>query len=239
MLLTQILNSILIGSLFFDMLERRYPTEFKNALIQTSMNLIFIYSKLQIHLIKINKKIYDFIESNSTLLKIKNEFDAIMNLKNTGVSMTEFFKDGKVAGGDLEFDFAVNSWFDNDKKCFNKQIIHNINKLNTMTECSECSDIKFILVEVAVGENIYKVDLKTDTFNYYIVGNEFNRLFFIYYLKHHRRYQNINFDNKMSLKIIDNNINELKVDFTDKNEYILLEKNGYKLEITSSYSDIK
>lgn len=235
MLLTQILNSILIGSLFFDMLERRYPTEFKNALIQTSMNLIFIYSKLQIHLIKINKKIYDFIESNSTLLKIKNEFDAIMKSRNNGVSMTEFFKDGKVAGGDLEIDFAIHSWFDNDKKCFNKQIIHNINKLITMTECSECSDIKFILVELIIGENKYKIDLKTDNFNYYIVGNEFNKQFFIFYLKHHLKViENINSDTQMTLKIIDNNINELKIDFTDKNEYILLEKNGYKLEITSS-----
>ena len=45
-----------------------------------------------------------------------------MNSKNTGVSMTEYFKDGKKAGGGLEFDFAVHSWFDNDKKCFNKQI---------------------------------------------------------------------------------------------------------------------
>ncbi len=231
MLLTQILNSILIGSLFFDMLERRCPTEFKNALIQTSMNLIFIYSKLQIHLIKINKKINDFIESNSTLLKIKNEFDAIMKSRNNGVMMTEFFKDGKTVKDQTNIDFAINSWFDNDKNIVNKQIVYNLNK---QISIPECSDIKFILVEVAVGENIYKVDLKTDTFNYYIVGNEFNRLFFIYYLKHHRKYQNINFDIKMSLKIIDNNINELKVDFTDKNEYILLEKNGYKLKITSS-----
>ena len=233
MLLTQILNSILIGSLFFDMLERRYPTEFKNTLIQTSMNLIFIYSKLQIHLIKINKKIYDFIESNSTLLKIKNEFDAIMKSRNNGVMMTEFFKDGKIVNDETNnIDFAINSWFDNDKNIVNKQIVYNLNKLISI---SECSDIKFILVELIIGENKYKIDLKTDNFNYYIVGNEFNKQFFIFYLKHHLKViENINSYTQMSLKIIDNNINELKFDFTDKNEYILLEKNGYKSKITAS-----
>ena len=232
MLLTQILNSILIGSLFFDMLERRYPTEFKNTLIQTSMNLIFIYSKLQIHLIKINKKIYDFIESNSTLLKIKNEFDAIMKSRNNGVMMTEFFKDGKIVNDETNnVDFAINSWFDNDKNIINKQIVFN---LNNPISVPECSDMKFILVELIIGENKYKIDLKTDNFNYYIVDNEFNKQFFIFYLKHHLKViENINSDTQMSLKIIDNNINELKIDFTDRNEYILLEKNGYKLEITN------
>ena len=232
MLLTQILNSILIGSLFFDMLERRYPTEFKNTLIQTSMNLIFIYSKLQIHLIKINKKIYDFIESNSTLLKIKNEFDAIMKSRNNGVMMTEFFKDGKIVNDETNnIDFAINSWFDNDKNIINKQIVFN---LNNPISVPECSDMKFILVELIIGENKYKIDLKTDNFNYYIVDNEFNKQFFIFYLKHHLKViENINSDTQMTLKIIDNNINELKIDFTDRNEYILLEKNGYKLEITN------
>ena len=233
MLLTQILNSILIGSLFFDMLERRYPTEFKNTLIQTSMNLIFIYSKLQIYLIKINKKIYNFIESNSTLLKIKNEFDLIMKSKNNSVMMTEFFKDGKIVNDETNnIDFAINSWFDNNKNIINKQIVYNLNKLISIPECS---DIKFILVELIIGENKYKIDLKTDNFNYYIVGNEFNKQFFIFYLKHHLKViENINSYTQMSLKIIDNNINELKFDFTDKNEYILLEKNGYKSEITSN-----
>ena len=33
----------------------------------------------------------------------------------------------------------------------------------------------------------------------------------------------------ISIKIIDSNINIVEFDFTDKNERILLEKNGYKL----------
>ena len=43
-------------------------------------------------------------------------------------------------------------------------------------------------------------------------------------------------EDKFSLKIIDHDVNTITVDFTDKNESLTLEKNGYKLSITN-YSD--
>ena len=36
-------------------------------------------------------------------------------------------------------------------------------------------------------------------------------------------------DDKFNLKIIDHDVNTVELDFTDKNESILLEKSGYKL----------
>jgi hypothetical protein len=63
-----------------------------------------------------------------------------------------------------------------------------------------------------------------------VVGNSFNKQFFVYYLKQILKIsEEINDDDKFSLKVIDNDVNTVELDFTDKNESILLEKNGYKL----------
>jgi hypothetical protein len=96
---------------------------------------------------------------------------------------------------------------------------------------SEVSDIKFLLIELKVGENnSHKIDLKTDEFNFYMVGNSFNKQFFIYYLKQIvKSSQEIKDDDKISIKFIDHDVNTFELDFTDQNERILLEKPGYKL----------
>jgi hypothetical protein len=82
-----------------------------------------------------------------------------------------------------------------------------------------------------IGENKYKIDLKTDTYNFYLVGNEFKEKFFIYYLQQHLKInQLIDYTHdKLTLKILDHNVNALTIEFTDKLESIVLEKNGYKI----------
>ena len=86
-------------------------------------------------------------------------------------------------------------------------------------------------MEFKIGDNEpYKVDLKTDKFNYYLVGNKFTKQFFIFYLKNYLEIKEIK-DDKVNLKIIDHDINTFEIDFTDKNESIVLEKNGYQLSI--------
>jgi hypothetical protein len=87
-----------------------------------------------------------------------------------------------------------------------------------------------MLIEFIVGEKSYKIDLKTDTYDYYIVGNTFTKDFFVYYINEHilTKYEQHEND-KYTLKILDQDINMIEIDFTDKNGSILLEKNGYKL----------
>ena len=82
-----------------------------------------------------------------------------------------------------------------------------------------------------IGDNSsYKIDLKTDEFNFYIIGNSFTRQFFVYYLKQILKInEEIKDDVIFSLKIIDHDVNTVELDFIDKNEGILLEKSGYKL----------
>ena len=97
----------------------------------------------------------------------------------------------------------------------------------------EASDIRFMLVELKIGEKTHKIDFKTDDYNYYFVGNKFTKEIFIYYLRVNGYKDLINNDDKYILKIIDHDVNMITVDFTDKNESIVLEKNSYRISITN------
>jgi hypothetical protein len=99
------------------------------------------------------------------------------------------------------------------------------------------SEIKFLLIELHCGENIssttsYKIDLKTPKYNFYIVGNEFTKHFFIYYLKQILKiYKEFDNTTKFFLKIIDNSCNTITLELTNNNESIILEKNKYEIKV--------
>ena len=91
-----------------------------------------------------------------------------------------------------------------------------------------------MLVELKIGDNSFKIDFKTDDYNFYIVGNCFTKNFFLYYLTEILKINEmINDNDKFSFKIIDHDVNTVELEFTDKTDSILLEKNGYKLSITN------
>lgn len=230
-MISHLLKTFLVLSLFVEMLERRFPQQARNVLTNVTFSAIYLYSKLQIKLVKWQINIINFIESNPTLSKIKNELNAIMKHDKRSFRMTEFIKNGERLSIEeaTVCDFALFSWLGDNNKCVNKKIIYDV---NDETMCiSECSDIKFMLVEMRIRENnIYKVDLKTDDYNFYLVDNKFTRQFFIYYLKEYLQINEIiNDSDTISLKIIDHQVNSLEVVFTDKNESLVLEKNGYHI----------
>lgn len=231
-----------IGLLLNDFFDRRCPDGYKiftnqmtNLFVNVSFNCIYYYSKCQIFFINIRNNFNLFIETTPALLKLKNDINSLIKYKPEKVLMYEFIKDGKIT----EFcdfdsvnkpDLMIFSWLDNDKKCVNKKIVYE----NGCTNVAEVSDIKFMLTEIKIGESeSHKIDLKTDKFNYYLVGNKFTKSFFIFYLKQYLEVDNIGSDTQMTLKMIDHDVNKVEIDFTDKNESILLEKNGYKLIITN------
>lgn len=226
-----LLDSILKCILIADVIERRFPNEFRNCIVETSYNLIYLYSKFEMFLSKTNCKLKKIIEENPTLSKLKQDFDLLMRPEKS--LMFEWVKNGQLCdiistdNNDLDFDFILFSWLNDTKKYINKKIIYDKNE---GTSLSEESEIKFILVELKIGDIIHKVDLKTNEFNYYLVGNKFTKHFFTFYLKQYLKItQEIKDDDKITLKIIDHDVNTVELYFTDKNEYILLEKNGYKL----------
>jgi hypothetical protein len=132
----------------------------------------------------------------------------------------------------------IYSWLDDSKNCVNKKLVYDLKE--PLSFC-EVSDIKFLLVELKVGEsNSHKIDLKTDKLNFYMVGNSFTKQFFVYYLKQILKIsEEIKGDDKVNLKFIDHDINTVELDFTDKNENIILEKTGYKLSNLNHADDNK
>lgn len=231
-----LLDSIIKLVLITDVIERRFPDEFRNCIVETSCNLIYLYSNFEIFLSKTKCNLKKIIEENPTLSKIKHDFDLLM--EPVTPPMYKYVKDGQfydIIGSvnttfDFDFDFILFSWLSDSKKYSNKKIIYEKNEKNEIATLTEESDIKFMLVELKVGDTIHKIDLKTSDFNYYLVGNKFTKQFFIFYLKYYLKcIEQIKYDETIKLKIIDHDVNSIELDFTDKNESILIEKNSYKI----------
>jgi hypothetical protein len=242
-MLTTLLRTGILAILLNDYLKRNYPNKYQEMIVSISYNLIYLYSRAQIlyaNLINVlNKK----IEETPNLLKLKNDFDLLIKPKTGIVTMLEYVRNGDPVNiisdkGDDQCDFTIYSWLDDSKTCVNKKLIYD---LKEPLSFSEVSDIKFFLVELKVGENnSNKIDLKTDEFNFYVVGNSFNKQFFVYYLKQIvKSTEEIKDDDKINIKFIDQDVNTIELDFTDKNENIILEKTGYKLSNLNQSDDNK
>jgi hypothetical protein len=236
-MISHLLNSFFIGLLFVDMLERRFPRQLQNFIYSISYSSIYYFGKLQIFFGQVKRNMDTFIENNPSLLKIKQEFDSLLSKPETEQVTTRYvvknhklYKLSDTNGANP--DFIILSWISDDKKCNNKKIIYS--KTDNIL-INDNSDIKFLLIEFKIGDNrTYKIDLKTELYNYYIVGNKFTKDFFIFYVRHYLQFHDdIKDTDKISLKLIDHDVNTINLDFTHKNESILLEKNGYKLSNTN------
>ena len=232
-MLTTLLRTGILAILLNDYLKRNYPDKYQELIVSVSYNLIYLYSKAQILYMNLITVVNKKIEENPNLLKLRNDLDLLLKPKSGIVTMLEYVRNSNLVDitsdkGDNECDFTIYSWLDSTKSCVNKKLLYDSKEPLSF---SEVSDIKFFLVELKFGEkNSHKIELKTDEFNFYVVGNSFNKQFFIYYLKQILKIsEEIKDDDKFNLKILDHNVNTVELDFTDQNESILLEKTGYKL----------
>jgi len=234
-IITNLLRAVFFGYLLNDYLKSRYPKKYEMFIISFSYNLIYVYSKAQIFYMNIVKTVNKKIEETPKLLKLKNDLDLLLNKKNGTVIMIECIKNGILSDNlsTTECDFALYSRLDDSKKCLNKKIVYD---LDESIDVYEVSDIKFLLVELKNGTETYKIDLKTDEYNFYIVGNRFTKQFFQYYLTEILKItEGVD---KFSLHIIDHTVNKVELDFSDENAHILLEKTEYKLSIVNNENHI-
>jgi|Laugresubdmm15sn_1035100.scaffolds.fasta_scaffold20665_2 hypothetical protein len=228
-MLTTLLRTGILAILLNDYLKRNYPDKYQELIVSVSYNLIYLYSRAQILYMNLIKVLNKKIEENPNLLKLRNDLDLLLKPKSGIITMLDYIKNGNsVDKGDDECELMIYSWLNDTKSCVNKKLIYD---LKEPLSFSEASDIKFLLVELRIGDNnSNKIDLKTDEFNFYMIGNSFTKQFFIYYLRQILKIdEEIKDDDKINLKFIDNDVNTIEIDFTDKNESILLEKTGYKL----------
>ena len=239
-MLTTLLRTGILAILLNDYLKRNYPDKYQELIVSISYNLIYLYSKAQILYMNLIRVVNKKIEENPNLLKLRNDLDLLLKPKSGIITMLDYIKNGNSVNitSDTECDFMIYSWLDNTKNCANKKLVYDLKEPLSFTEVS---DVKFLLIELKVGENnSHKIDLKTDEFNFYLVGNSFTKQFFIYYLKQIvKSTEEIKDDDKINLKFIDHDVNTIDLDFTDKNENIILEKTGYKLSNLNISDDNK
>jgi len=223
--------SVLIG-IANDYFTRTYPQEYESFLFSVSYNLIYLFSKCQIIANKTCGKIQVLINKNPHLKKISDivykkniEQNQIYKIDKTGEIVTNY------SGEKFEYDNkCIYILADNEKKsesgCVNMEILQK----HPMLTSYELSNIKFMLLEVKLNDVVYKLDLKTDKYNYYVVGNVLDKRFFIYFLKNYHLYNFTNDEieqiSKLDVKIIDQNVNIKEVEITDST-FITIKKDEY------------
>jgi len=224
-----------------DYLQRNYPTEYNSLLVSISYNGIYYYSKLQILCNKIKNKLNLLIETNPQLKKMlhdiytaKNKQMKIIHFNNGVIHMKKITNDTVKL-----FDDLLDS--DNNKNAL--YILADYENGNTnylVSPRQDCfltyekSNIKFLLVELQLKNLHFKIDLKTETENYYIVSNTLDKVFFLYYMFNYSHnftgqltYQELSSQIEQAcVTIIDSNVNKFVIHLS-KNESITIDKDKY------------
>jgi len=241
-------KTLVLGFLFNDYLKRNYPSKYKEIGVDIIYNTIYLYSYCEMQL----KNGIKYIENNNpeAVKNIRKMFKAIPKALDI-----EFVKDNQIINkhskqqylnseGVLvipEYDFILYS--DTNKTPYNIKIMDPYSKwflLNTETYYYEVSTIRFMLLELIVGENTYKIDLATNKYNFYVKDNILDKNFFLYYLRHIHpdavtfEDDDIEID-EITIKIIDHNVDIKKISLTEEtNQCIKLHTSGYEIITKSS-----
>ena len=225
------------GTLFLllnDYFKRTYPEKYDNLLIEIPLKLIYVYSKCQVIYTKLQRKINEYIDANPSLrLLIKdiyksnysNDFEIEHIVK--GIVVAKYKRSQTLPEKDDSFFI----YSDLSEKCASKIIFHSKFDFNYKK-----SNIQFMMVEckfeLKSETKCYKIVLKSDTYNYYVVNNVLDNKFFKYYLrKYHPELGEAVIDIKQfSVKIIDQNVNIETFDITEEKS-IIIEENKYNYTI--------
>ena len=217
-----------VGCLTYGFLYKReflYDI-YNNTMILGMYNIIYAISYTQIQISKVvnyiqnNEQIKKYFKSTTDTEEKGTKIELIKDGFSNGVLYDEnYILDNPIYSG-VEYDFLLFS-YKQDNGITYKKILQ---KCKTEEDLHlELSNIKFILIEIIMGDNIIKIDLSTDKYNYYVVDNIID--------KHVIQYIN---ENKLilhditdyDLKIIDNDAN-IYILPSDKSIKIL--KNTYEI----------
>jgi hypothetical protein len=240
--LQTVVTTILLGDIF----QRRYPQQFEQFFIIFSIHAINLLTKVEILMKKVLRILNTWIDANPSLSKIRNHtLKFIRKFKKTDLELA-YVKEGIIYNQIIDnADFMIYSFIPEDNinslsNYVNKKIIIPLensainNRINNYSK----SDVKFMMVELKIQKtdknvdiiDTFKIDLKTDNYDFYVVDNRFSKAFFKYYLRNMLNYtKEFKDDEKWSLKIIDHNVDMVIIDFTEKDESVLIEKDIYKI----------
>jgi hypothetical protein len=212
-----------------DYFKRTYPEQYERLLIEISYNIIYLFSKCQILKNRACIKLNEVINSNEQLKQLVDniykkpvEPNQIYKINTNGDTTMNYYTDNFDYDEKCIYIFADNET-KNDTGCVNMVVLR---KQPFLTNY-EISNIKFLLLEVKINGNTYKIDLKSDSYNYYIVDNILDKLFFIYFLNKYQICNIVNDDTcKIAIKIIDHDVNTKELEITDE-AFVIIKKDNY------------
>jgi hypothetical protein len=230
----QIFIGLSLSILLNDFFERRCPDEYRkfieklhNLLISLSYNCIYYYSKLQILLFKSKDDLNRLVDNNPTLSNLRDEINKLLS-KNTSdkPKLTHYFvRDSYIYNNENSEKYFVIC--DDAKQVpISKRIIYDESYSDAGTIDFVKSVAKFLLIEFKIDDEVFKIDLSTNEFDYYFVGNKFTKEFFIYYVKTYLKSDlSVTPDSNCSIKFIDNDVNTRGFEFTNNQSINLLHDN--------------
>ena len=241
-MITSLFGYLKTGALLFllnDYFKRNYPYDYEIFYVITTYNLINIYSRCQMLFKNSTQYITRYIrEKHPNLINfIQSFFIKNNNIKNN----LQFIKDSDIIKLGSKNDYLSNDeiivtdcdlviYSDYKEGHVNVKIINDANLLDKKeTYDYHVTDYKFLLIEFMYNSNIYKINLSTDKYNFYIVDNNLDDKFFLYYLKYYLPIkEHINIENpKLIVKIIDDNVNTKIIEL--EKQYIQFGKTEYKI----------
>lgn len=243
---------------FLNSFKEKCNQSAKTYCLKTIYNLFYVYSVCEINCTKVYNYIlpciksiennrqyflekYNFISQNEVILKPESMNTRIEVYDHTGLQVLQKevstnFEDMIICHVEYVDDFSyytmiVTDLFqmnDVNKNIQNKKIINNLDNYEFKFELS---DVIFIALYLNYNDVRYNINLKTNEFNFYVVGNIINKSFIQYYIK------NILHDNTLintdehsflyKLELMDHEVNVIELDET---QYIIIEKNGYHID---------
>jgi hypothetical protein len=226
-------------------IKNRNPDEYNRFIVNISYNAIYLYSKGQILFKKLFKYLNTVVEKYPQLKLMLDGVNEFCNKETPSLDLIEYVKNGEVIGNYSfnsndthpdNFDFIVISYHTKDRekeKDIYKKILYSNSLIQKPDEIIyEVSDIQFILVEFNINDETFVINMKDNKRNYYLVDNKIDLKFMLYYVNKYYSekidIKNLNMNkviNNFYIKIIDNNVNIVKI--TKPDDFIILKKDGY------------
>ncbi len=197
-------NMCMLIYLSTEIINKKYPGFYKQVVVGIAYNVIRLYSKAELFyrnniksLTLVNKDEFVSFISNNTIVVVL-EKDEILNLEECP-----------------EYDFIM---YEDSKN--NRSFMYDLYEEGVVCEKT---DYTFVLFEVIIDEDTYKIELKSDTYNYYVVGNVFNKTIISYLLK---TYFDLDDVTEYKVRLLDHNVESIEF---DEQKSLELNKEAYKI----------
>lgn len=212
---------------YINSVKNILTTKITSLMITLGYNCLYIYSLGNIQFNKINRQfilLLSYLKENKILTE--KIVHMLVLIDENGNKINAILKNNiefiKLECNKHNYSGLVLMDKNNETKCVNNVFYTSF----PTTFDYKLSNISFMSIELEHENKIHSINLKNNKYNYYIVNNCLNKMFFKYYIKNVLKTQiNTNtFDYKLS--IIDNNVNIITL---LPNQYILILEDDYQI----------